>query len=69
MESSQEDAPGRLPQQLSDSPENAYTIMNLALVDPARWGWTAAGTLVDLLPPHEVSYLARHADSSGAFNF
>ena len=36
------------------------SLMNLALFDPPRWGWTAAGTIVDLLPPHEVCipYLA-----------
>ena len=67
MESSQDDSPGNLPQQPSVVPENAYTIMNLALVDPPRWGWTAFGPLVDLLPPHEVSRLARRADSSGVF--
>jgi hypothetical protein len=28
--------------------------INLALLDPARWGWTAAGGVADVLPPHEV---------------
>lgn len=31
------------------------SLMNLALSDPPRWGWTAAGGIADLLPPHEVS--------------
>jgi hypothetical protein len=30
------------------------SLMNLALYDPPRWGWTAVGTIADLLPPHEV---------------
>lgn len=34
---------------------NAETMMNLALLDPPRWGWSAAGGIVDMLPPHEVS--------------
>ena len=34
---------------------NVETMMNLALLDPPRWGWSAAGGVVDLLPPHEVS--------------
>jgi hypothetical protein len=28
--------------------------INLALLDPSRWGWTAGGGIADLLPPHEV---------------
>lgn len=35
---------------------SADNTMNLALMDPPRWGWTAAGGIVDLLPPHEVRY-------------
>jgi hypothetical protein len=61
MEGSQDEAPSKLPQQQSavsgHADEHADTIVNLALSDPPRWGWTAAGTLADLLPPHEVSYL------------
>jgi hypothetical protein len=30
------------------------SMINLTLLDPARWGWTAAGAVADLLPPHEV---------------
>lgn len=29
--------------------------VNLSLLDPAKWGWTAAGGVGDLLTPHEVS--------------
>lgn len=32
----------------------AESVLNLALSDPPRWGWTAAGGIADLLPPHEV---------------
>ena len=28
--------------------------VNAALLDPARFGWTAAGGVADLLPPHAV---------------
>ena len=28
--------------------------INLALLDPPRFGWTAGGGIADLLPPHEV---------------
>jgi hypothetical protein len=30
------------------------SMINLTLLDPARWGWTAVGSVADLLPPHEV---------------
>lgn len=33
------------------------SMMNLALLDPPRWGWPALGPVVDLLTPHEVSLL------------
>lgn len=33
--------------------------INLALLDPARWGWTAGGGIADLLTPHEVSLIFR----------
>lgn len=36
------------------SDENAEAMMNLSLLDPPHWGWSAAGGVVDLLPPHEV---------------
>lgn len=29
--------------------------INLSLLDPPRWGWTAGGGIVDVLTPHEVS--------------
>lgn len=29
--------------------------INLSLLDPSRWGWTAAGGIADVLTPHEVS--------------
>ena len=32
---------------------------NLALLDPSRYGWTAAGDVVDLSEPHEVSFFMR----------
>lgn len=28
--------------------------VNLSLLDRPRWGWTAAGGVSDVLPPHEV---------------
>ena len=31
------------------------SLMNLTLIDPPRWGWTALGGVADLLTPHEVS--------------
>jgi hypothetical protein len=34
----------------------AESLMNLTLLDPPRWGWTAVGGVADLLSPHEVSY-------------
>ena len=33
--------------------------INLALLDPPRFGWTAAGGVADLLPPHEVSFVVK----------
>lgn len=33
---------------------NAETMMNLSLLDPPHYGWTAAGGIADLLPPVEV---------------
>lgn len=46
VSSSQPDEAG-----VSSSMEN---LINLALLDPPRFGWTAAGGVADLLPPHEV---------------
>jgi hypothetical protein len=40
--------------------------VNLTLLDPARWGWTAAGGVADLLPPHEVR-LGRFQARGGCF--
>jgi hypothetical protein len=38
-----------------DTIENsAESMVNLTLLDPSRWGWTAGGGVADLLPPHEV---------------
>jgi len=31
------------------------SLMNLTLIDPPRWGWTALGGVADLLTPHERS--------------
>ena len=31
-------------------------MVNLTLLDPPRWGWTAAGGVADLLSPHEVRF-------------
>jgi hypothetical protein len=67
MEGSHDEAQAKLPQQQSAVSENADTIMNLALSDPPRWGWTAAGTLADLLPPHEVSAIPVIALRFGLF--
>lgn len=33
----------------------AEIVMNKALYDPPRWGWTALGGMADVLTPHEVS--------------
>ena len=33
---------------------SAETVMNLTLMDPPRWGWTAVGGVADLLTPQEV---------------
>ena len=30
------------------------TNFNLSLIDPAKWGWSAGGKVVQLLTPHEV---------------
>ena len=35
---------------------NAETMMNLSLLDPPHYGWTAAGGIADLLPPVEVGH-------------
>lgn len=32
--------------------------INAALLDPPRFGWTAAGGVADLLPPHAVCSVA-----------
>jgi len=45
------------------NPENA---INLTLLDPPRFGWTAAGGVADLLHPHEVSSLSRRISASVA---
>ena len=34
----------------------AEIVMNTALYDPPRWGWTAVGGIADVLSPHEVRY-------------
>ena len=36
--------------------EYPETRMNLSLLDPPRWGWTAVGGVADVLTPHEVRY-------------
>jgi hypothetical protein len=41
----------------------AESMINLTLLDPARWGWTAAGGVADLLPPHEVRACLRKDDT------
>jgi len=41
--------------------------VNLALLDPPRWGWTAAGGIADLLTPHEVSQPAAFIFTSFTF--
>lgn len=38
----------------SDDVPYVENTINLALLDPARFGWTASGGVADLLPPHEV---------------
>lgn len=39
-----------------EATKTAYmeSTINLALLDPPRWGWTVAGGIADVLPPHEV---------------
>lgn len=44
---------GAAPQQEEDV--DGETVINLALLDPPRFGWSAIGGVVDVLPPHEVS--------------
>lgn len=34
--------------------------INLTLLDPPRYGWTAAGGVSDLLTPHEVSFMTQN---------
>ena len=36
------------------SQEYPESMMNLSLLDPPRWGWTAIGGVADVLTPHEV---------------
>lgn len=38
---------------------NAEIMMNLSLLDPPHYGWTAAGGIADLLPPVEVIELRK----------
>lgn len=44
---------------------NAETMMNLSLLDPPHYGWTAAGGIADLLPPVEVrnAQIRYHVDA------
>jgi hypothetical protein len=48
------------PQPQSDEQEQeedgfyAEAMLNLTLLDPPRFGWTALGGVADVLPPHEV---------------
>ena len=39
----------------SDGLPCAESLMNLSLLDPSRFGWTAVGGIADLLTPHERS--------------
>jgi len=32
---------------------NPYSLINLSLLDPPRFGWPAVGNVIDLCPPHE----------------
>jgi len=49
-------ASGAASQQTTSADDvNVETVMNLALLDPPRFGWSAIGGVVDVLPPHEVS--------------
>lgn len=45
---------GAMPEQ-ETADANPETVMNLALLDPPRFGWSAIGGIVDVLPPHDVS--------------
>jgi hypothetical protein len=49
-----------------EATKTAYmeSTINLALLDPPRWGWTVAGGIADVLPPHER---ARRKSSKRAF--
>jgi hypothetical protein len=48
------------PQQRNDSLKgkcndvNSHSLLNLTLLDPPRWGWSAAGGIVDVATPHDV---------------
>jgi hypothetical protein len=45
--------------------QEAEARINLALLEPQRWGWTAAGGIADLLPPHEVSVHVHYYYAAG----
>ena len=36
---------------------NLESNFNLSLIDPAKWGWSAGGKVVQLLTPHEVCHV------------
>ena len=38
---------------------SAESAINLTVLDPPRFGWTAAGGVAEVLTPHEVSSLLR----------
>jgi hypothetical protein len=33
-----------------------FAAINLALIDPPQWGWSAGGTVVNLATPQEVGW-------------
>lgn len=35
--------------------KNCHSLINLTILDPPRWGWSASGGIVDVLPPHEAA--------------
>ena len=50
--------PTSLSSTLSSSRRIAESALNLTLVDPDRYGWTAAGGIADLATPHQVRRVA-----------
>jgi len=44
---------------MSYEDSNCDSLANLSILDPPRWGWSAAGGITDLTPPHERARRSR----------